>query len=113
MPNFERFGQKMKSPGRTVDRVQRTEYRVQSTGYRVQSTEYRVQGTEYRVRITMTIAYDLRSKLKMVKLAFFSKFRTHDLEVLSPNYEKAHLLIIGNIAAKFEEATSCSYSNML
>ena len=23
------------------------------------------------------------------KLAFFSKFRTHELEILSPNYEKA------------------------
>ena len=32
---------------------------------------------------------------------FFSKLRTHDLEVLSHNYEKA-LLSIGNIAAKFE-----------
>ena len=28
-------------------------------------TEYRAQSTEYRVRLTMTIAYDLRSKLIM------------------------------------------------
>ena len=27
--------------------------------------------------------------IKMSKLAFFSKFRTHHLEKLSPNYEKA------------------------
>ena len=51
--------------------------------------------------------------IKMPKLAISSKFRTHDLEILSPNYEKAHLLIIGNIAAKFEEATPCSYTDML
>ena len=44
----------------------------------------------------------------MAKLAIFSKFQTHDLEELSPNYEKAHLLSIDNIAAKFEEATLCS-----
>ena len=41
----------------------------------------------------------------MAKLAFFSKFRTHDLEVLSPNYEKAPLLSKDNIAAKLEDAT--------
>ena len=40
---------------------------------------------------------------------FFSKFLTHDLEVLSPNYEKAHLLSVGKIAGKFEEAPPCSY----
>ena len=43
----------------------------------------------------------------MAKLAFFSKFITLDLEVLKPHYEKAPLLSIGNIAAKFEEATPC------
>ena len=40
---------------------------------------------------------------KIAKLAVFSKFRTHDLKVLSPNYEKTLLLSIGNIAAKFED----------
>ena len=50
---------------------------------------------------------------QIAKLAVFSKFRTHDLEVLSPNYEKALLLSIGNIAAKFEDATPCSYRDML
>ena len=43
----------------------------------------------------------------------FAKFQTHNLEVLSPNYEKAHLLSIGYITAKFEEATPCSYRDML
>ena len=37
----------------------------------------------------------------------------HDLGILSLNYEKAHLICIGNIAAKFEEATPCSYRDML
>ena len=46
-------------------------------------------------------------------MAVFSKFRTHYLEVLSPNYEKALLLSIDNIAAKFEDATPCSYRDML
>ena len=47
----------------------------------------------------------------MAKLAIFLKFRSNDLQVLSPYYEKLHLLMIsiGNIATKFEEATSCSY----
>ena len=38
---------------------------------------------------------------------------THDLEILSPNDEKAPLLSIANIAAKFEDATPCSYRDML
>ena len=42
-----------------------------------------------------------------------NKFRTHDLKVLSPNYAKALLLSIGNTAAKFEDATPCSYRDML
>ena len=36
-----------------------------------------------------------------------------DLEVLSPYYEKGHLLSKGNIAAKFQEATPCSYIDIL
>ena len=48
----------------------------------------------------------------MEKLAVFSTFRTHDLEVLSPNYENALLLSIDNIASKFEDATPCSYRDM-
>ena len=49
--------------------------------------------------------------IKIANWQFFSKFRTHDLEVLSPNYEKALLLSIGNIAAKFEDATTpCIYA---
>ena len=43
----EDFVKKMKSPGRLNIK-----------------TENRVHRTEYRARITMTIAYDLRSKLK-------------------------------------------------
>ena len=42
----------------------------------------------------------------------FSKFKSHDLEVSSPNYEKAHILSMGNIAAKFKEATPWSYRDM-
>ena len=38
----------------------------------------------------------------------FKNLKSHDLEELSSNYEKAHLLCIGNIAAKFEEATVVS-----
>ena len=49
---------------------------------------------------------------QIAKLAVFSKFQTHDLEVLSPNYEKALLHSIGNIAAKFEDATPCSYRDI-
>ena len=51
--------------------------------------------------------------LKIKKLAVFSKFWTHDLKVLSLYYEKALLLHIGNIAAKLEDATPCSYRDML
>ena len=40
--------------------------------------------------------------IKIAKLVVFSKFWTHDLEGLSPNYEKAPLLSIDNFAAKFE-----------
>ena len=46
------------------------------------------------------------------KISIFFKFRTHALEVLTNN-EKTHLLGIGNIAAKFEEATPCSHRDML
>ena len=38
----------------------------------------------------------------------FQDLKSHDLEELSSNYEKAHLLRKGNIAAKFEEATVVS-----
>ena len=38
----------------------------------------------------------------MEKLAVSSTFQTHDLEVLSTNYDKAPLLSIDNIAGKFE-----------
>ena len=37
-----------------------------------------------------------------------SRLQTHDLEVLSPNYDVAQLLCIGNIDAKFEEPTPYS-----
>ena len=37
-----------------------------------------------------------------------AKFQTHELEILSPNYEKASLLSIDNIAAKFEDVTDVS-----
>ena len=49
----------------------------------------------------------------MTKLAIFLNFWTHDLEILSPNYEKAPLLSIDNIAVKFEDATPCSYRDMI
>ena len=45
-------------------------------------------------------------------IGFCLKFRTHYFEVLH-NYEKTHLVSIGNIAAKFEESTPCSYRDML
>lgn len=45
----------------------------------------------------------------MAKSAMFSKFQTNKLEVLSSNYENAHLLSIGDIPAKYEEVTPCSY----
>ena len=35
-----------------------------------------------------------------------------NFEPMTPNYEKAFLLSIGNIAAKFEEATPCSYRDV-
>ena len=38
-------------------------------------------------------------------MATFPKFCTNDREVLSPNFKKAHLLSIRNIAPKFEETT--------
>ena len=38
----------------------------------------------------------------------FSTIRTHDIEVLNPNYNIAHLIYLGNIDAKFEESSSCS-----
>ena len=44
---------------------------------------------------------------------FLKKILTHYLEVLSPYYENAPLLSIDNIAAKFEDATPCSYRDML
>ena len=44
----------------------------------------------------------------MEKLAMFSKnFEPMTLKYWTPNYEKAHLLSIGNIAAKLEDATPC------
>ena len=73
------------------------------------------------VRVKMVLLYALSLMvseiiifyIKMVKLDDFSKFRTHDLEVLSPYYEKTSLLSIDNITAKFEDATSCSYRDKL
>ena len=56
---------------------------------------------------------DMFRTKKIAKSAVFSKFWTHDLKVLSPYYEKALLLNIGNTAAKFEDATPCSYRDML
>ena len=54
----------------------------------------------------------LQTKYKIDR--FFSTFRTHELEVLSPNFEKAPLRI-DNIAGKFEDATDvteiCSGQN--
>ena len=38
-----------------------------------------------------------------------AKFRTHDLEIMNPYYEKAPLLSIDNIDAKFEDVTPCNY----
>ena len=49
----------------------------------------------------------------MEKLAVFSTFRTHGLDVLSPNFDKAPLIRIDNIAGKFEDATACSYKDLL
>ena len=55
-----------------------------------------------------SISYHLRDQHFLHKneknRGFFPNFKTHDLEVLGPNYEKAHLLRIDNIAAKFEVA---------
>ena len=56
------------------------------------------------VRLFRTISYRFRDKNFFWKM---TKFWTHDLEVLSLNYE-TNLLSIGNIAEKFEEATPCS-----
>ena len=36
-----------------------------------------------------------------------------DHEVYRPNYDVAHLLYIGDIDARFEEPTHCSYWDML
>ena len=49
--------------------------------------------------------------IKMSKLANFSKFRTHDLEKLSPKYEKAPFTQHRQYCCK--DATPCSYRDML
>ena len=49
----------------------------------------------------------------MEKLAVFSTFRTHDLEVVCPSYEEAPLLSIENFAGKFKDATPYSHTDML
>ena len=62
-----------------------------------------------------SVSYRFQDKIflhKNHKIGIF-KIWTHDLEVLSPNYEKVPLLSIDNIAAKFEDATHCSYRDML
>ena len=65
-----------------------------------------------RFTLSLTVSEISPFNIKIAKLAFFSKFRTHDLEVLSPDYEKA-LLHIRNIAVKFENAKPWSYRDML
>ena len=66
-----------------------------------------------RLALSLTVSEISPFYIKVAELAVFSKFQTHDLEVLSPNYEKALLLSRDNIAAKFEDATPCSYRDML
>ena len=64
-----------------------------------------------------SISYRFKAKQflhKNGKIAIFTKFRTHDLKVFSPNYEKSHMLTelsIGKIA-KFEDASPCSNRDM-
>ena len=47
------------------------------------------------------------------KIGIFFKIFEPMALVLSPNYEKAPLLSIGYIAAEFEDATPCSYRDIL
>ena len=61
-----------------------------------------------RFALSLTISKISPFNIKIAELAVFSKFRTDDLEVLSPNYGKAPLLSIDNITAKFEDATPCT-----
>ena len=67
----------------------------------------------FRFALSFTVSEISTFYIKMAKLAFFSKFRTHDLKVLSPNYEKAHQLNIGKIAAKFENKLHPIATDML
>ena len=66
-----------------------------------------------RFALSLTVSEISPFYIKIGILAVFSKFWTHDLEVLSPHYEKAPLFSIDNIAAKFEDCTPCSYRDML
>ena len=63
--------------------------------------------------LSLTVSEISTFYIKMAKSAIISKFRTHDLEILSPNYDKAPLLSIDNIAAKFEDATPCCDRDIL